>query len=108
MTINTQRRYLMKALSAAGISFNLPASASTAPDPWEQAQAIVDRLSKPLAFRKQDFDVTSYGARTCQVAKVKGWISFEDQDMIDKPVAGSSDCYAAFKAGSHEPARAHR
>ena len=98
MTINTQRRYLMKALSAAGISFNLPASASTAPDPWEQAQAIVDRLSKPLAFRKQDFDVTSYGARTCQVAKVKGWISFEDQDMIDKPVAGSPDCYAAFKA----------
>ena len=61
MSINTQRRSLMKALpAAAGLSLGLPvtANAATAPDPWLQAQAIVDHVSKPLKFRKQDFDIT--------------------------------------------------
>ncbi|NVD70199.1 glycoside hydrolase family 28 protein [Duganella sp. BJB1802] len=99
MTINTQRRNLMKALpAAAGLSLGVPARAATAPDPWLQAQAIIDRVSKPLTFRKQDFTITAYGARTCKMAKVKAWISFEEQDTVDTPAAGSHDCYAAFKA----------
>ena len=78
MSINTQRRSLMKALPAAGLSLGLPvaANAATAPDPWLQAQAIVDHVSKPLKFRKQDFDITAYGAKTCKLSKVKAWISF--------------------------------
>ena len=66
MTINTHRRSLMKALPAAGLSLGLPASAAVAPDPWLQAQAIIDRVSKPLTFRQQDFVVTRFGARPCQ------------------------------------------
>ncbi|USX26110.1 glycoside hydrolase family 28 protein [Oxalobacteraceae bacterium OTU3CINTB1] len=99
MSINTQRRSLMKALPAAGLTLGLPvtASAATAPDPWLQAQAIVDHVSRPLKFRKQDFDITAYGARTCKLSKVKAWISFEEQDTIDTPVAGSPDCYAAIR-----------
>ena len=99
MSVNTHRRSLMKALPAAGLSLGLPltAGAETAPDPWLQAQAIIDHVSKPLKFRKQDFDITAYGAKTCQLSKVKAWISFEEQDTIDTPVAGSPDCYAAIR-----------
>jgi polygalacturonase len=100
MSINTQRRSLMKALpAAAGLSLALPkaASAATAPDPWLQAQAIIDHVSKPLKFRKQDFNVTAYGAKPCTLSKVKAWISFEEQDTIDTPAAGSTDCYAAIR-----------
>jgi len=101
MPIDTQRRNLMKALPAAGLSLGLPAAmtanAATAPDPWLQAQAIVDRVSKPLKFRKQDFDITAYGAKTCKLSRVKAWISFEEQDTIATPVAGSPDCYAAIR-----------
>ena len=98
MTINSQRRNLMKALPAAGLSFSVPALAATAPDPWLQAQAIIDHVSRPLNFRKQDFVVTSYGAQPCKLTKAKAWISFEEQGTIDTPVAGSPDCYAAFAA----------
>jgi len=63
MTINNQRRSLMKALPAAGVSLTLPAIAATAPDPWLQAQAIVDHVSRPRNFRKQDFNITAYGAK---------------------------------------------
>ncbi|ELX12698.1 pectin lyase fold-containing protein [Janthinobacterium sp. HH01] len=99
MTINTQRRSLMKALPvAAGLTLGVQARAATAPDPWLQAQAIIDRVSKPLKFRKQDFIVTAYGAKTCTMTQVKAWISFEEQDVVDTPAAGSPDCYAAIKA----------
>ena len=57
--INQLRRGIVKAMSAAAL---LPAGAlamkaayaATEPDPWLQAQAIIDRVSKPLAFRAQD------------------------------------------------------
>jgi polygalacturonase len=100
MTINAQRRNLMKAMSAAGMSLtgSGAALAATAPDPWLQADAIVQRLSKPLKFRKQDFKVTDFGARTCKLSKVKAWISFEEQDTVDTPAKGSPDCYGPFAA----------
>ena len=77
MTINSQRRSLMKALPAAGLSFSVPAFAATAPDPWLQAQAIIDHVSRPLKFRKQDFVVTAFGAKPCKLTRAKAWISFE-------------------------------
>jgi polygalacturonase len=98
MSINSQRRNLMKALPAAGLSLGVPALAATAPDPWLQAQAIIDHVSKPRNFRKQDFIVTAYGAKPCRLAKAKAWISFEEQGAIDTPIKGSPDCYAAFAA----------
>jgi polygalacturonase len=96
--INTGRRSLMKALPAAGLSLGLPASAAVAPDPWLQAQAIIDRVSKPLTFRKQDFVVTRFGAKPCQLVDIKAWVSFEGQDTLATPAAKSHDCYPAFKA----------
>jgi polygalacturonase len=98
MSINSQRRSLMKALPAAGLSFSVPALAATAPDPWLQAQAIIDHVSKPLVFRKQDFNVVKFGAKPCTLTRAKAWISFEEQDTIDTPAAGSPDCYPAFAA----------
>ncbi|MYN46938.1 endopolygalacturonase [Pseudoduganella sp. FT93W] len=97
MSINTHRRNLLKALPAAGMGAALPASASTAPDPWLQAQAIIDHVSKPLQFRKQDFLVTTYGARPCTMEKVRAWISFEEQDTIATPAKDAPDCYPAFR-----------
>ena len=101
--INRLRRGIVKALSAAGM---LPggaltmsaASASTASDPWLQAQAIIDRVSRPLTFRQQDFLVTEFGAKACQLVPVKAWISFEEQDTVNTPAAGSTDCRAAIAA----------
>jgi polygalacturonase len=98
MTINTQRRHLMKALPAAGLSLSLPAVAATAPDPWLQAQAIIDHVSRPLVFRKQDYDITAYGAKTCKLTKVRAWVSHEDLESIDTPASDAPDCYAAIKA----------
>jgi polygalacturonase len=98
MTINNQRRNLMKALPAAGVTLSIPAVAATAPDPWLQAQGIIDHVSKPLVFRKQDFNITTYGAKPCKLSKVKAWISHEDQEDLGTPAAGATDCYAAIKA----------
>src|SRR5471032_758465 len=99
--VNSQRRNLIKAMSAAGLSLSggalsATAMASTAGDPWLQAQSIIARVSKPLAFRKQDFVITDFGAHTCQLVQVKAWISFEEQDTVNTPTAGSHDCYPAF------------
>jgi len=98
LTINTRRRNLMKALPAAGITLGLPAAAAVAPDPWLQAQAIIDHVSKPLKFRKQDFVVTKFGAKPCKLTNIKAWVSFEGQDTLATPAAKSPDCYGAIKA----------
>lgn len=86
-TINQQRRSVMKAASATSLALagGVPAlaSAATAVDPWERAADIVKRLSKPPVFRKQDFDVTKYGAATCKLVKVEAWKSFEEQDEMN-------------------------
>jgi polygalacturonase len=101
--INQLRRGIVKAMSAAGL---LPAGAlamkaahaATEPDPWLQAQAIIDRVSKPLAFRAQDFHITEFGARTCQLVKVKAWVSHEDLESVSTPAPGTADSRAAIAA----------
>jgi polygalacturonase len=103
INVNQQRRKLMKAASATGLALaggvpTAQAFAATEPDPWERAQAIVARLSKPPVFRKQDFPITDFGAAPCQLKQVRAWISFEEQDTIGTPAAGSTDCYAAIAA----------
>ena len=96
MQINHQRRTLMKAFSAAGLLSTSAVQASVVGDPWLQAQAIIDRVSKPLSFRQQDYRITDFGARTCQLVKVQGWISFEEQDTLQTPAPGSPDVRAAI------------
>ncbi|MFA9217323.1 MAG: glycoside hydrolase family 28 protein [Sphingomonadaceae bacterium] len=96
-TINHQRRGIIKAMSAAGL---LPgvALAATEPDPWLQAQAIIDRVSQPLKFRAQDFNVTDFGARPCKLVKVTAWVSHEEQESVNSPAPGTHDSRAAIAA----------
>ncbi len=72
------------------------AGAATESDPWAEAQAIIDRCSKPLSFRKQDFLITAYGAEPCKLAPVSAWAAFVEKATLDSAVPGSSDCYPAI------------
>jgi polygalacturonase len=97
-SINPSRRALLKSTPAAALAMaGAPAIASTEPDPWLRAADIAHKLARPVSFRKQDFLVTDFGAGQCQLTKVKAWVSHDDQAMIDTPVPGSKDCYAAFR-----------
>ncbi len=92
------RRSLLKGAAAAGATAALPAHAGLSGDPWLVADAIVNRLQKPLVFPKRDFVVTKFGAKTCKTQKVKAWVSHEGQEMLPSPVDSAFDCYAAIKA----------
>jgi len=99
--VTTGRRRFMKtvggsSLALAGIH---PASLlAAAPDPWDQAQAIIDRFAQPLRFRKEDFVVTVYGARPCEVKPVHAWVSLKARAHMHTPAAGATDCYPAIAA----------
>jgi polygalacturonase len=103
--INPQRRTLLRAasVSAAGLTVGGCAAAgagatSPAGDPWARAQAIVDSFRKPLAFRKQDFPITAYGAAPCRTMKVTGFVAHHESGELSTPAAGAPDCYAAIAA----------
>jgi polygalacturonase len=107
---NRQRRLVMRGASALGLfgvlpmhlsearPIGAPAAGSATDDPWKKAQVIIDRLTRPITFRDEDFVITAYGAVPCTLEKVKAWISFEEQAMLDAPVSGSPDCYHAIAA----------
>ena len=99
------RRRFMQALSAAGLGGagfgTLPAALAAAAkpqDPWQEAQAIINRVGQPLKFRDQDFVITAHGAARCEVRPVTAWVSFTEQAPLSTPVAGSTDCYPAIAA----------
>jgi polygalacturonase len=96
------RRRFLQALSAAGLTgaAGQAAMAATAKasDPWKEAQAIIDRVSKPLKFRDEDFAITAFGAAPCQTKAVTAWTSFTESDTLQTPVSGSHDCYPAIAA----------
>lgn len=107
VTPTSRRRFLQTSTGALATSMAAPSLAAlwTAPtgmeqanDPWQRAQAIVDRFAKPWTFPDRDFVVTEFGAKTCELSPVRSWISHEEQVMLDSPKAGSFDCYAAFAA----------
>jgi polygalacturonase len=108
MPPNPRRRALLQALSLSGLGLGGGAGCASAPiaapapgatgDPWLQAQAIVDRLAKPVSFRQADFLVTDFGAATCTMTRVTAWISPEEQTSLPTPAPGARDCYAAFAA----------
>lgn len=97
---NPQRRNFMHAMSAGSLALTSGLAVNTIAaepgDPWLQAQAIIDRLAKPLTFRKEDFNVTAFGAAPCELTSVLAYISHHEQARIDTPVAGAKDCYPAF------------
>jgi polygalacturonase len=89
----------MQAASATGLGLatGSGALAEIAPgDPWLQAQAIIDRLAKPLVFRKEDFPITKFGAATCKLVKTRAWISHDEEGEVNTPAAGAKDCYPAI------------
>lgn len=69
-----------------------------ASDPWDAAQAIVQRFAQDLTFRDEDFPITAYGAKECELQTVAGWISFEEQARLQTPTPDSFDVYAAIAA----------
>ncbi|WMW82547.1 glycoside hydrolase family 28 protein [Undibacterium cyanobacteriorum] len=98
-------------MTAAGAAMALPSFAmqtktDSAQDPWNRAQAIIDRLNQTPRFPEHDFLVTEFGAKTCEVVPVKAWISHEEQAMLSSPIVGSHDCYAAFAAAIQACAKA--
>ncbi|MES2152464.1 MAG: glycoside hydrolase family 28 protein [Pseudomonadota bacterium] len=102
MTFNPQRRTLMRAASAAGITLGagLPGAASAAlpADPWQRAQDIVDKFKQPLQFRKQDFVITAYGAAPCKAVQVTARISHTEKGPVPSPAPGAPDSYQAIAA----------
>ncbi len=95
MSINEQRRRLLRAGTASTALLAGGVSAQEA-DPWANAQAIIDRFAKPLAFRKQDFKITAFGAKPCKLVTVEGKLSSEERGQLKTPAAKSHDCYPAI------------
>lgn len=103
------RRNFLRALSATGavsasLAGGLPGAALAAAkakmpedDPWQDAQAIIDRVRKPLVFRDEDFVVTAFGAQPCAVKPISAWVSFTERADMKTPVAGSHDSYPAIR-----------
>ena len=105
--INTQRRSLLTAsLSAAGLglggcavaSKSGDAPAGPAADAWARARNIIVTFKTPLAFRKQDFLITAYGAAPCSTVKVTGYVAHHEPGQVSTPAPGAPDCYAAIAA----------
>jgi polygalacturonase len=97
MRFNPQRRSLLRG-TAAGALLGTTGLAMAADDPWQRAQAIIDRFATPLVFRKQDFDITAYGAAPCKLVKIAGHLSAEEKGQLDTPAPGSQDSHGAIAA----------
>jgi polygalacturonase len=99
-----RRRLLLGSMGATGLALGealwpTAALAEFEPgDPWRLAQAIIERLSVPLEFPKRDFVITAHGAKPCTLVQVQGWISKDEQGLLNTPAKDAPDCYAAIKA----------
>ena len=97
---NPHRRTFLSRASAlaAATATSVPfAAAQSSADPWQRAQDIIARCSKAPGFRKEDFPVTAFGAKSCQlVAATSTWRKVQWE--VKTPAPGSHDCYPAFAA----------
>ncbi|MEM8513674.1 polygalacturonase [Massilia sp. MP_M2] len=107
MPIHPTRRALLRTVPAAslllsGVSAAAPAAAArkaaTPPDPWQRANDIIARFATPLVFRKEDFDVTAYGAKPASMVQVQGQVASLVDGVLDTPAPGSPDAYPAIAA----------
>jgi polygalacturonase len=94
---NPRRRTLLQGSVAALLAAQWPvrAAESAKEDPWAHAERILAQFAQAPRFRDQDFPVTAYGAKPCQLKEV----SVAAHDTTIKrttPVAGSHDCYPAI------------
>ena len=104
MAFHPTRRALLRTVPAAslllsGVKPALAAAtvaATAPPDPWQRANDIIARFATPLAFRKEDFDVTAYGAKPAALMEVPGQIASLVDGMLETPAPGSPDCYPAI------------
>ena len=67
-------------------------------DPWQRARQIAARFATPLAFRQQDFPVTKFGAKPCELVDVQGQVASLQTGTLKTPAQGSHDCYPAITA----------
>ncbi|QBE62159.1 glycoside hydrolase family 28 protein [Pseudoduganella lutea] len=106
-----QRRRLLRATSALLATGALPLAAAIpvkpqfSADPWQRAQQIADRCSRPLAFRTEDFLITAFGAASCALVPAKLVWRTEITD-VKTPAPGSPDCYPAIAAAIAAASRA--
>lgn len=106
MAFHPTRRALLRTVPAAslllsGVKPALAAAtvaATAPPDPWQRANDIIARFATPLVFRKEDFDVTAYGAKPAALMEVPGQVASLVDGMLDTPAPGSPDCYPAIAA----------
>jgi polygalacturonase len=92
--VNTRRRGVLRGLAAAPLlASGLPARArsASATDPWAAADRIQAAFAQPLRFRAEDFPITAFGARPCEVVPVDAWVSFTDEATIKTPAPGAAD-----------------
>jgi polygalacturonase len=94
----SRRGFLRAAAGSVALAGLPPHLLAATPDPWLQAQSIIDRVGKPRAFRQEDFPITAFGAKPCDVAPVTAWISFTEQAQVKTPAENSTDCYPAIAA----------
>jgi polygalacturonase len=103
MRFQPRRRALLRTVPAAGLLFAgagcaTPSSNKTASDPWQRAADIVARFATPLRFREEDFPITAYGAKPCQMVEVKGQTASLVNGLLRTPAKGSPDAYPAITA----------
>jgi hypothetical protein len=79
--MNPQRRSLLRAASVSAAGLTMGACAlPRAGDTCRRGRPVGARpahhrpFKKPLAFRKQDFLITAYGAAPCKAIMVKGYV----------------------------------
>lgn len=103
--LKNRRRFLRGASALlAASAVPLRAAAETPADPWQRAQQIVDRCSRPLKFRDEDFVITAFGAKSCELMPAQSVWRSHIKDVMT-PAPGAPDCYPALAAAI---AAAHR
>jgi polygalacturonase len=96
MTINQHRRVFLR--NAGALAAVTPfAAARESGDPWQRAQDIAARCSRPLNFRKEDFPIAAFGAKPSQLVAARSTWRKEQWD-VKTPAPRSHDCYPAITA----------
>jgi polygalacturonase len=114
MTHSRQRRRFLRDTTVAGTllasgAVPLASAAAAEPespaDPWRRAQHIIDRCSRPLSFRSEDFAITAFGAKSCALVAAKSVWRTTQRDVMT-PAPGAHDCYPALAAAIAAASRA--
>jgi polygalacturonase len=94
---NLKRRAIIGGSAIALLAPKLPRAAQT-PDPWERAHEIAASFAIPPGFRDEDFPITAFGAKTCELAPVRAWVTAHATGNAQTPRKGSHNCYPAISA----------